>query len=96
MLGLTAILAAWAAAAASQASALGAELAAVRQEARSSGEAIWPGYGSAPFGFLLIDGETETLLCQAAPDGFTPAAWDEATGCERHSRPHRPRRAESP
>ena len=87
MPALTTILAVSIAAATTPAPGLGADLAAIRREARSSGEAIWPGYGSAPFGFLLIDGNTETLLCQAPSPGFTPAGRDEATGCERHVRP---------
>ena len=87
MPGLIAILAASIAAAAMPAPDIGADLAALRQEARTAGETIWPGYGNAPFGLLLIDGDTETLLCQAAPDGFTAAGRDQATGCERHVRP---------
>lgn len=67
---------------------LAAELAAIRRVARTEGEALWPGYGTAPFGFLLIDGGRETLLCQSpVPAGFTADGRDPATGCDRLVRP---------
>ncbi len=67
---------------------LGAEIESVRAFARTVGEALWPGYGTAPFGFLLVERETETLLCHpAAPAGFTAAGRDPATGCARFVRP---------
>ena len=67
---------------------LEAELAAIQRIARTSGEAIWPGYGGAPFGLLLIEGARETLICQSpVPAGFTAAGRDPATGCDRFVRP---------
>jgi hypothetical protein len=48
---------------------------------------VWPGYGTAPFGFLLLEKEGETLLCQPGkPGGFTAAGTDAATGCARWTR----------
>ena len=91
MLGIFASLALWTAAAqpaAPSPGTFGPELARLRQVARDGGEALWPGYGSAPFGFLLIEPGGETLLCHpAAPPGFTAAGRDEATGCDRLVRP---------
>jgi hypothetical protein len=52
---------------------------------RSKG--LWPGFGGAPFGFLLITDKTETLLChERVPDGFAPAGAEPATGCKRFTR----------
>lgn len=85
MLGWIAALAVWTASTAG--GGIEAELASVRQEARTAGEALWPGYGNAPFGLLLVEPERETLLCQSPPAGFTADGRDEATGCERHVRP---------
>jgi hypothetical protein len=66
---------------------LGARLAEVQRFSRSHGEKLWPGFGSAPFGFLLVEAGGETLLCQGkAPAGFAPAGKDEATGCDRFTR----------
>jgi hypothetical protein len=67
---------------------LGPEIARIRSVARTGGEAVWPGFGAAPFGFLLLEPGAETLLCHpSAPAGFTPASRDEATGCDRRVRP---------
>src|ERR1700684_651470 len=67
---------------------LGGQLAKVRAFARTRGEALWRGYGTAPFGFLLVGADTETLLCQpGAPQGFTDAGHDPETGCTRMTRP---------
>lgn len=67
---------------------LDATLAEVRHFAGAEGERLWPGYGGAPFGFLLIDGNAETLLCRdVVPQGFTPAGREPATGCSRATRP---------
>lgn len=67
--------------------AVGPHLAQVRSFAASEGEKLWPGYASAPFGFLLVGDKAEFLLCRdRVPDGFTPAGTDPATGCGRHSR----------
>ena len=66
----------------------GAELASLRNLASTHGEALWPGLGGAPFGLLLIEEGQESLLCHpTAPPGFTAAARDEATGCDRLVRP---------
>lgn len=67
---------------------LGPALAQLRDFARGQGEKIWPGYGMAPFGFLLIGSTQETLLCRDdVPDGFVAAGRDAATGCTRYTRP---------
>lgn len=67
---------------------LGAALAKTRSFAAGQGEALWPGYGTTPFGFLLVTKEAETLLCQpTAPSGFTSLPIEPATGCKRWSRP---------
>jgi hypothetical protein len=67
---------------------IGAELSALRDIARSQGEALWPGFGSAPFGLLLVHGEREVLLCHPSmPAGFSPDGADAATGCDRFVRP---------
>ena len=67
---------------------VGAHLSQVREFAASEGERVWPGYGTAPFGFLLVTEREESLLCRdQVPEGFTAAGTDPATGCERHVRP---------
>lgn len=46
-------------------------MAQVREAARH-GDSLWPGYSTAPFGFLLVSDEGEVLLCdERLPDGFT-------------------------
>jgi len=66
---------------------VGPHLSQVRVFAADEGERVWPGYGSAPFGFLLVGDKNETLLCRdAVPDGFAPAGADKATGCKRFTR----------
>ncbi len=68
--------------------ALGPQLAAVRAFARGPGERLWTGYGRAPFGFLLVAGDREYLICHpTAPAGFAAAGRDAATGCPKLSRP---------
>lgn len=67
---------------------VGTHLAEVRTFAAKDGEKLWTGYGSAPFGLLLIDGEEESLICRdTVPDGFTAAGKDAKTGCARYTRP---------
>jgi hypothetical protein len=67
---------------------VGASIAQVRTFARYAGDKLWPGYGSAPFGFLLVAGDQEELLCRAAvPDGFKADGNDSASGCPRYVRP---------
>jgi len=64
------------------------ELAALRTTAGAAGESIWPGFGSAPFGMLVIQRDQESLLCQpSVPPGFSFAGRDPATGCNRFVRP---------
>ena len=64
------------------------ELAALRATAGTAGEALWPGFGSAPFGMLVIQRDQESLLCQpSVPPGFSFAGRDPATGCNRFVRP---------
>lgn len=70
-----------------QAPTLGSSLAQARSFAQVHGEALWPGYGTAPFGFLLVNEKEESLLCRdQVPDGFRPAGTDTATGCKRYTR----------
>lgn len=65
-----------------------ARLAQAQAFAKTAGDKLWPGYGEAPFGFLLVSGKTDTLMCRdAVPDGFTAAGTDPATGCKRYTRP---------
>lgn len=71
--------------------ALGQTLAAVRTFARGPGDALWPGYGDAPFGFLIVASDREYLLCQPRqPAGFADAGTDAATGCAIGFRPRTP------
>jgi hypothetical protein len=66
---------------------LGATLQQVRSFSANQGDKLWPGYGTAPFGFLLIGEKEESLLCrEQVPDGFAPAGIDAATGCSRFTR----------
>ena len=66
---------------------LGAQLAQVQDFSKKHGEQLWEGFGTAPFGLLLIGAQEETLLCRSpAPSGFTPAGRDQATGCDRFTR----------
>ena len=63
------------------------DLAQARLFARQVDDLIWPGFGSAPFGLLLVEAERETLLCHpTAPEGFAAEATDAATGCPRWTR----------
>jgi hypothetical protein len=67
---------------------VGASVAKVRSFARSSGDRLWPGYGSASFEFLLVAGDKEELLCRAAvPDGFNADGKDPTSGCAKYNRP---------
>lgn len=90
MLGFSFLLVATAAAAAPPAAApdVGASIAQVRGFAKSAGDKLWPGYGSAPFEFLLVGGDSEELFCRAsAPEGFKADGIDSASGCAKHVRP---------
>lgn len=70
---------------------LGPSLASVRSFSRGPGEALWPGYGSAPFEFLLVEAKTETLLCRTAvPEGFKAAGHDKTVDCPRFVRDRTP------
>ena len=71
---------------------VGQTLTQVRSFAREDGDALWPGYGEAPFGILLLMPSKEVLLCQsgdlwksAAP--FLDAGVDAGTGCSVKERP---------
>lgn len=47
------------------------------------GGKIWPGWSAEPFDVLLIDGDTEYLICPSAgAQGFRPVGRDKANGCE--------------
>jgi hypothetical protein len=66
---------------------VGQSIAQARSFARTRGDALWPGYGSAPFGFLLVSKDEEQLFCrQSVPNGFRPRGTDSATGCKRYVR----------
>lgn len=89
-----AILVAWigaslaAAQVAGTADSVGPHLSQVRSFSAGEGEKLWPGYGRAPFGFLLVTEKEEVLLCRdQVPDGFAPAGTDASTGCKRFTRP---------
>lgn len=74
--------------AASRPDVLGTSLLQVRRFAEVEGEALWPGYGTATFEFLLVEASAETLLCRkSVPPGFTADGQDELTGCARYLRP---------
>lgn len=48
---------------------------------------MWPGYGAAPFDFLLVEAKQETLLCRTTvPEGFKAAGHDRDAGCPRYVR----------
>lgn len=86
MVGIAA--AALAAPAAAQAGGVFADLAAARTFASAAGEDLWPGYGAAPFGLLLVESARETLLCRAGgAEGFVAEGVEPATGCPRFGRP---------
>lgn len=64
-----------------------ADIAQARAFSSQQGERLWPGFGTAPFGFLLILPEREILLCRdGGADGFTAHGTDLATNCPRHER----------
>ena len=70
---------------------LGTSVSQVRSFARAQGEALWPGYGTAPFEFLLVQAKEETLLCRATvPSDFKPAGHDREAGCARYVRARTP------
>jgi len=70
---------------------LGPMLSQVRKFAAGEGDRLWPGYGAAPFEFLLVEATGETLLCRLQmPPGFVSAGQDETTGCPRHVRARTP------
>lgn len=86
---LLASIAAFSAAPTSPASSpdVGAAITQVRSFAASDGDKLWPGYGGAPLGFLLVAGDKEELLCSASvPNGFRPDGTDPASGCARYVR----------
>ena len=67
---------------------VGRSIAAVRRFAKSAGDKLWHGYGSAPFEFLLVAGDKEELFCRAsAPEGFKAEGMDAVSGCARFVRP---------
>jgi hypothetical protein len=92
MLGIGLLLVAAAAVAApppaqSWEAAVGPNLAQVRTFAAGEGERVWPGYGQAAFGFLLVTDSEETLLCRdEAPAGFVSSGLDKATQCKAFTR----------
>lgn len=66
---------------------IGSDLAGMRGFAARHGETLWRGYGSAPFGFLLVSRDHETLLCEdRVPAGFTAGARDPDTRCATATR----------
>jgi len=74
--------------AANQASALPEDVARGLQQAqgivRKSGDQIWQGYGTAPFGFLFVGSDHEVLLCDVRlPEGFVRLKPNRLTGCSQ-------------
>ena len=66
---------------------VGESIAQVRGFAKSDGDRLWPGYGSASFEFLLVAGDKEELLCRTPPpEGFRADGVDSASGCARYVR----------
>lgn len=64
------------------------DIATMREVAETAGDAIWPGYGAAPFGVMLITEHEETLLCEdRLPQGFDGGSRDPTTGCDSATRP---------
>ena len=58
-----------------------------RQFVAEHGDTIWPGLSAAPFGILLIDGETERLFChRGSPQGFEMTGDDPIVSCPVGSR----------
>lgn len=56
-------------------------LAEVRRVARH-GDSLWPGFSAAPFGFLLVEKDGETLICDdRVPGGFTIGGRIGRLGC---------------
>lgn len=52
------------------------------------GDRIWPGWSRVPSGFLLIEPQGETLLCDSrVPPGFTALRRDRRLGCTRAAGP---------
>lgn len=52
--------------------------------AAKDGEALWSGYSKVPFGFLLIQEQGETLLCDPRlPDGFVRGADEPLLRCKQ-------------
>jgi hypothetical protein len=48
-----------------------------------AGERVWPGWNAAPFSLLLIDGESEYLVCPpAGAKGFEALTRDAKLGCD--------------
>ena len=73
-----------ASAAAPAAADTGQELKTLFSLAETPGEQLWPGFGKAPFGFLILEADREVLLCRpTAPNGFQADGTDRATGCPR-------------
>ncbi len=72
---------------ASAAPDVGTSIAQVRAFAKSIGDELWPGYGTAPFEFLLVGSDKEELFCRgSAPEGFKADGIDSASGCVRYVR----------
>jgi len=62
-------------------------VAAAQRFASEVGDTIWPGYGDAPFGVLLLEQDREVLACRSSPPSqFSPLGVDPATRCETFSR----------
>lgn len=68
--------------------ALPAAVAGARATVSGPAHDLWRDWAHAPFGVLIVHGETETLFCHDGPAAdFTPAVNDPATGCATRSRP---------
>ena len=67
--------------------ALPAAVAAARATVAGPARDLWRDWETAPFGVLIVHGETETLLCHQGPAAaFTPGPDDPVTGCTTRSR----------
>lgn len=57
-------------------------IAEAHEVAAEEGEMLWPGFASAPFQIVLIDGDYEYLICPEGPaQAFEPVGEDPVTSC---------------
>lgn len=64
------------------------ELAKARKIVRKSGNSVWKGFGTAPFGTLLVTPDYERLLCdERLPEGFQELPENKILKCEQSEGP---------